>query len=188
MSLCDRITLETQRSRGRRFGGGSSAIVCVASWFSSWFPTDKYRVFVLILRSVKCSSLRLRFASGKTMKNSCKWKINAHKPKIMPWASRQAARAQRGRAAVHCARQNRNTFHAVLPVCVLLSHTPNPSQHIPYHSSLLPLSVRHEFSINYAKMFVVFALFLLRLRVLWLQQQRFTRCFIQICVHFLFAK
>lgn len=79
--------------------------------------------------------------------------------RIMPWAGRQAgggAGDGDGCREHNAARQNRNTFHAVLPLRVLLGY-PIP---LPLSLPAFPLSVRHEFSINYAKMFVVFALFL----------------------------
>lgn len=66
--------------------------------------------------------------------------------RIMPWASRQAPRTQGGSGggscSVHCARQNRNTFHAVLPLCVLLGHPPNPSQHISFLTAAIVCAPR----------------------------------------------
>jgi len=116
--------------------------------------------------------VQFALASVKTMKNSCKWKINAHKPKDNAVPQGAVRRAQHG--------QNRNTFHAVFAGSL-------PQSLLPPAVPAWLLCLCHEISINYAKMFVVFALFLLPsvLSVFWLH---FTCCFIQICVHFLFAK
>lgn len=44
------------------------------------FPRTNIACLSLIPWSVKCILAAAPFVSGKTMKNSCKWKINAHKP------------------------------------------------------------------------------------------------------------
>lgn len=66
--------------------------------------------------------------------------------RIMPWASRQAPVPQGGSGggscSVNCARQNRNTFHAVLPLCVLLGHPPNPFHPTPFLTAAIVCAPR----------------------------------------------